>query len=178
MNRCNVGFFRSPTAWLLFFAVVSKPISSHGAPSARPGWGATPYGAGGTGITFRVWAPNATTVTVKGSFNGFSNVATPLFSEGTNGIWSVDVPSAVVGQQYKYRINGTTDKQDPRARSQVSSVGNCIIYNTTNFNWSGDTFTNALINDAVVYELDIASFNNLNSGDGNPGTFVTATNRR
>ena len=31
--------------------------------SSRPGWGATPYHDGlGTGVTFRVWAPNATSV--------------------------------------------------------------------------------------------------------------------
>src|ERR1043166_3325765 len=150
-------------------------------PSTRPGWGATPYGAGGTGVTFRVWAPNAGSVTVKGSFNGFNNVSTPLFSEGTNGIWSVDVSNAVVGQQYKYRINASIDKQDPRARNQLSSVGNCIIYNTTNFSWAGDTFvsTNIPLSDAVVYELNIASFNNPSPSGGcggNPGTFLTATN--
>ena len=33
------------------------------AQSTRPGWGATPYqDALGTGVTFRVWAPNATSV--------------------------------------------------------------------------------------------------------------------
>src|ERR1041384_3625944 len=168
---------RAKTTVACACACVIFPPPAQAVPSTRPGWGATPYGAGGTGVTFRVWAPNAGSVTVKGQFNGFNNVITPLFSEGTNGIWSVDVSNAVVGQQYKYRINATTDKQDPRARNQLSSVGNCIIYNTTNFNWAGDTFTNVPINDAVVYELNIATFNNLSSGDGNPGTFATATNR-
>ena len=41
------------------------------AQSSRSGIGATPYAdAGGTGVTFRTWAPNATTVVVKGGFNG------------------------------------------------------------------------------------------------------------
>ena len=155
-------------------AISATPI--YAAFSTRPGWGSTPYGAGGTGVTFRVWAPNATNVTVKGQFNGNSNTANPLFSEGTNGVWSVDVTNAVVGHAYKYFINGTLNKQDPRGRSEVSSTGNTYIYNTTNFNWSGDTFvsTNVPLNDAVIYELNIGTFNDTGSG---PGTFVTATNR-
>src|SRR5437667_7164844 len=109
------------TAW----ACVAVVHPMYAAPSSRPGWGSIPYSGGGSnGVTFRVWAPNATSVTVKGTFNGFSNIATPLFSEGASGVWSVDVNGASAGQQYKYRINGTTDKQDPRCRAEQSSVGN------------------------------------------------------
>ena len=131
-------------------------------------------------MTFRVWAPNASSVFVAGDFNGWSTNATALVYEGANGAWSVDVAGASTGQQYKYYIpsrSGSKYAQDPRSRRQESSTGNCYVYNTTNFNWTGDTFTNVPLNDLVIYELDIASFNNLNSGDGNPGTFATATNR-
>ena len=42
------------------------------AQSSRSGIGATPYAdAAGTGVTFRTWAPNASGVTVRGSFNGW-----------------------------------------------------------------------------------------------------------
>ena len=166
--------------WLLFFAGLSKPLSSHAAPSARPGWGSIPYGPGGSGVTFRVWAPNASSVNVAGTFNSFSTNATPLFSEGTNGVWSVDVAEAATDQQYKYYIADRSPNRyalDPRCRKEVSSTGNSVIYNATNFNWAGDTFTNVPLNDAVVYELNIGSFNNLNPSDGVPGTFATATNR-
>src|SRR5947207_15565193 len=79
---------------------VVDPIGA--APSSRPGWGSIPYYTGGTGVTFRVWAPNATSVNLAATFNGFSTTATPLFSEGTNGAWSVDQPlaaAAVTNQQ-------------------------------------------------------------------------------
>ncbi len=154
-------------------AFVCLVVSAAAGPSSRPGWCAIPYFGATNGTTFRVWAPNASSVTVKGTFNGFSNTANPLFSEG-NGAWSVDVPNALPGHLYKYRINGTTDKKDPRGRRQESSVGNNYIYNTTNFNWAGDTFAYVPINDAVLYELNIATFNDTGSG---PGTFLTATNR-
>ena len=164
-------------ACIILLATVVMALSS-AAQSARQGWGSTPYAdGGGTGVTFRVWAPSATTVAVAGQFNGFSTTATPLFSEGASGVWSVDVPGAVTKQEYKYFINGSLWKQDPRGRKEVSSIGNSIIYNMTNFNWAGDTFTYVPQNDAVVYELNIGSFNDPNPLDGNPGTFTTATNR-
>src|SRR5439155_24159820 len=72
------------------------------AQSSRPGWGSVPYhDAFGTGVTFRVWAPNATSVYVPGVFNGWSTTTTPLAKEFVNGswtgIWSADVTSASSG---------------------------------------------------------------------------------
>ena len=163
---------------LLFLAVVSKPFSVNAAPSSRPGWGSIPYSGG---VTFRVWAPHASSVTVAGMFNSFSTSANPLYhdptySQGTNWVWSVDVPGATAGQQYKYFLNGSTYKQDPRCRQEISESGNSIIYNTTNFNWTGDTFSTPALNDTVVYEMHIGSFYDPSS-PGSPGTFYNATNK-
>ena len=177
MNGRSIRFSQRLITCLLFLAVVGKPLSSGAAPSSRPGLGSTLYAdAGGTGVTFRVWAPNATNVAVN---NFTSSTTSPLYSEGSSGLWSVDVPGAHVGNQYKYAIysvNGTTLKQDPRCRQEVSSTGNSYVYNGTNFDWSGDTFTYVPQNDAVIYELNIGSFNDPNPSDGNPGTFLSATN--
>jgi 1,4-alpha-glucan branching enzyme len=151
---------------------IARP--TYAASSSRPGWGSIPYSGG---VTFRVWAPNATNVTVGGTFNGFITTANPLFQEGSSGVWSVDVTGALAGHEYKYYINGSLWKQDPRCRKEVSSAGNSIIYNTTNFNWAGDSFTAPGLSDAVVYELHIGTFNDTNPSDVNPGTFATATNR-
>ncbi len=109
--------------------------------STRPGMGAVPYSGG---VTFRVWAPNASAVRVAGTFNSFSATATPLFAEA-GGNWSVDVPGATEGQQYKFvLVNGanTIWKKDPRGREVVNSVGNSIIRGNT-FDWSvyGPTVT-------------------------------------
>jgi 1,4-alpha-glucan branching enzyme len=171
---CTFGFRAAVVGGFLLAAAV-KPAFS--AASSRPGWGATPYFTGGTGTTFRVWAPNASSVGVFGTFNAYNTgAAAPLFSEG-NGVWSVDVTNAVVGYQYKYYINNSLQKQDPRCRRQVSSTGYCYIYNGTNFNWSGDNFAYLPQNDTVIYELNIGTFNDTNPSDGNPGTFSSAMNR-
>jgi 1,4-alpha-glucan branching enzyme len=48
--------------------------------STRSGVGAIPYqvGPGNYGVTFRTWAPNASSVFVAGSFNNWSSAATAL----------------------------------------------------------------------------------------------------
>jgi len=132
------------------------------------------------GTTFRVWAPNATAMHVEGTWNSFNTSATPLFSEG-NGNWSADVPGATNTMQYQYYISNSTvgtnvTKQDPRARRVLNSANNSFIYNTTNFNWAGDNFAAPSPNSAVIYELDIGSFNDPNS-PSHAGTFYDATNR-
>ena len=77
-----------------------EDVMSGPSPSARPGMGSTLYGGG---ATFRVWAPNADSVAVAGSFNGWSRQANPLADEG-NGYWSADVAGVQPGDGYKYAI--------------------------------------------------------------------------
>src|SRR5579885_3172479 len=71
--------------------------------SKRPGMGAVVYYDSGGGTMFRVWAPNASAVSVAGDWNGWSSTADPLTSEG-NGNWSVDIGYAHPGHNYKYYI--------------------------------------------------------------------------
>jgi len=155
------------------------------AQSSRPGWGATPYhDAQGTGVTFRVWAPNATSVYVPGQFNSWSTTATPLGLELTNGIgdgvWSADVTSASPGQQYKYYINYSGSgnwKHDPRAR-WVTNPGtpagaNDIVYDPNAFNWNGDSLTPPALNDLFIYELHMGTF----PSSSVPSRFIAATNK-
>jgi 1,4-alpha-glucan branching enzyme len=159
------------------------------AQSSRPGWGSTPYHDSlGSGVTFRVWAPNATSVYVPGEFNSWSTTATRLTQELTNGvgdgIWSADVTSAAVGQQYKYYINysgGSVWKHDPRARKVVSSGSapgnNDVIYDPTAFNWGGDNLTPPALSGLVIYELSIGTFYAPRASQSLPGQFTDATNR-
>ena len=157
------------------------------AQSSRPGWGATPYsippGTGG-GVTFRVWAPNATSVFVAGQFNSFSTASTPLGKEMSNsvftGVWSADVQGASAGQQYKYYINSTNGsayKNDPRARwltgPGTGSGSNSIVYNFTNFNWRNDNLTPPALGDLFIYELHIGTF----YPSASTNKFISATNR-
>src|ERR1700680_3249520 len=91
--------------------------------SDRPYMGAIPFPGG---ATFRVWAPFASQVSVAGDFNAWSATSKPLFSEN-NGYWSVDVPGAGVGQQYKFVISPAGHpplyNNDPYARSMTDESG-------------------------------------------------------
>lgn len=157
--------------------------------SARPGWGSVPYqSASGNGVTFRVWAPNATSVYVPGEFNGWSTTSAPLAKEITNGtwngVWSADVSVASTGQQYKYFINysgGSVWKHDPRARKVVNSSSNPgandIIYDPAAFNWAGDSSVVRPLEDLFIYELHIGTFYDPSPSNGLSAFFTDATNR-
>ena len=147
----------------LFFLATPETIAQ----SSRPGMGSIPYEGG---VTFRVWAPNASSVTVRGDFNGFGQNV--LVSEG-NGNWSNDVPGALVGQQYQYFLNGSLWKRDPRARRVINSVGNSIIYDAHAFNWGETPIPKPWRNDFVIYQMHLGTF----SGPPLVGTFDRAIQR-
>src|ERR1043165_1097279 len=101
-------------------------------PSARTGMGALPLPSGDA-TTFRVWAPFATSVSVAGSFNDWSTPARALAAEG-NGYWSADIAGARPQDEYRFVMNGTHWRVDPRARAVTNSVGNAVIVDTR-YNW-------------------------------------------
>ena len=154
--------------------------SAHAQVSTKPGVGAIPFnlGSGNLGVTFRTWAPNATSVSVGGTFNNWSASAHPLSSEG-NGWWSRDVPLIQAGAQYKFAITrgGTTYwKNDARARKLTSSVGNSVVYSPSAYSWQSGTFQMPEWTKLVAYELHVGTFF-VPSGTALPGTFATATQK-
>ncbi len=145
------------------------------AQSNRPGMGSTPYAdASGTGVTFRVWAPDATSVSVPGTFNGWNTTANNLIKEGSSGLWSGDVPAARANDQYKYFMNGSVWKQDPRSRKVVNSADNSIVYDPNAFNWSGDTRLPVTNSSLVIYEMHVGAFYDPTPSSGGPGKFTDA----
>ena len=95
--------------------------------------------AGGVaGTVFRVWAPNAGSVSVVGDFNGWHADRARL--EGSSsGIWSGRVADARVGQRYKYRIetgDGTgLDKADPVAFASEEPPETASVIADLSYDW-------------------------------------------
>jgi len=124
-------------------------------------------------VTFRVWAPHASSVSVIGEFNNWSPTASPMRRQA-GGNWIADLASARVGQQYRYLIttNGQAySRRDPYGRLCTSSdyaEGNTIIYDPGAFDWEGETFTNPPVEDLVIYEMHVGTFN-----DSNPNGCAT-----
>ena len=153
---------------LLTVSALSGIVYGDAVPSTHSGVGAIPY-SGGT--TFRVWAPNASYVNVVGTFNGWSSISKPLGSEG-NGWWSRDVSAAVAGHEYRYVINGSIWKTDPRAKDVVNSTDNGIIVNMI-YSWT--PFTPPAWNEMIIYEMHIGTYND--TAGGGPGTFQSAISK-
>ncbi|MFG0329877.1 MAG: alpha-amylase family glycosyl hydrolase [Phycisphaerales bacterium] len=131
--------------------------------------GALPYSGG---VGFRVWAPNATSVTVAGEFNSWSATANPLVSEG-NGNWSVDVSGAAVGDEYKYVVTNNSWSEwqiDPWAKAVTNSVGNGVVYDDDAFNWGSSGFSTPPWNEMVIYEMHVGTLND--APGGSPGDFT------
>ena len=139
--------------------------------STHPGMGAILY-SGGT--AFRVWAKFAQKIYVVGEFNNWSETANPLASEG-NGYWSVDVPGAKKGQQYRYLIHSPFlakphYRTDPYAERVNKESGNSYI-TSSEFDWGTNHFNMPSWNELVIYELHVGSFYDLNNQDI-PGNFA------
>ena len=67
--------------------------------------GAHPSVQGGKkGYYFAVWAPNALSVHVVGSWNGWNEAEGEMKKLGPVGIWSVFIEGVVPGQMYKFLI--------------------------------------------------------------------------
>ncbi len=121
----------------------------------------------GRGTGFRVWAPHASKVVVRGDFNEW-NSNDRLHDEG-NGYWYGFVWGAAPGHEYKFTLtNGdnTFDRVDPYAQQVTNSVGNGVIYDHGSFDWQDDTFVCPPHNELVIYELHVGSFT---GADGKAG---------
>jgi 1,4-alpha-glucan branching enzyme len=109
------------------------------------------------GVSFRVWAPFASNVAVTGSFNEWQSL--PMDSEG-DGYWTVTVPDAQAGQEYRYLItNGEQQlfRNDPRALQVTTSAGNSVVVDT-HFEWTDQEFKSVELEKQVVYEMHVGTF--------------------
>jgi 1,4-alpha-glucan branching enzyme len=114
------------------------------------------------GATFRVWAPAAERVSVRGSFNGFTDH--PL-TRASDGQWETFVPGVVAGDQYKFFVKGPGSvghKRDPYARALAWDPpfphSNCVITAPGTFPWHDGQFTPPPFNDLVIYQLHVGAF--------------------
>ena len=118
--------------------------------------GALPF-EGGT--RFRVWAPNASAVSVVGEFNEWKAEANPMTPED-GGMWFAEVSGAKPGQQYQFEIvNGDwrARKNDAYVREIHAETTRGVIY-VDDFKWNSPECVLAHWNELVLYELHVGSF--------------------
>ena len=93
------------------------------------------------GVSFAVWAPNATRVSLVGDFNHWNGRYHPMRSLGASGIWELFVPGLKEGAKYKFQI-GTAQgypflKSDPYGTCFESPPHNAsIVCNVDAYAWN------------------------------------------
>lgn len=124
---------------------------------------------GKEGMFFGVWAPNAESVHVVGSFNDWNETSHQLHKIGPGGIYTGFFEGIGTGELYKYLIT-TPDgrklyKADPFGNYAELRPGNAsITTDITNFKWSDSTWmTNRDKKDPMkepiaIYECHIGSW--------------------
>jgi 1,4-alpha-glucan branching enzyme len=121
------------------------------------------------GMYFCVWAPNATSVSVKGNFNKWKNLEYELFPRwDKSGIWEGFIPDCKYGEAYKYHFVGFAkrklDKGDPFAnywelRPQTASIAWDMYYQWNDVAWMKKRKKNNSLNAPwSVYEVHLASW--------------------
>ena len=98
---------------------------------------------GQEGMFFGVWAPNAASVHVIGTFNGWSETANPMERLGPGGIYAVFIPGVGVHELYKFLITTPYGerlyKADPFANSAELRPGTASrTVDISGFKWSDD----------------------------------------
>jgi 1,4-alpha-glucan branching enzyme len=84
------------------------------------------------GVRFAVWAPNASRVSVVGSFNGWDGRRHPMRSRGGSGVWELFIPGVMPGDAYKFEIRSRDGhvlplKCDPYARASQKRPDNASL---------------------------------------------------
>lgn len=126
------------------------------------------------GVFYRVWAPNAESVAVVGSFNDWKNDQHLMQSED-NGYWGLLVEQSKEGDEYKFAIktaSGILTRNDPYALKMTNSAGNSIVYNHASFDWQDSNYDIPSWNQIVIYELHVGTFHV--KEENHVGTFYTA----
>ena len=90
---------------------------------------------------FRVWAPNAESVSVVGDFNGWDRTLNPMERLGTTGIWECYVKGIKRYDNYKYSIQGVDHvvrlKADPYAtHSETAPATASKVYDVDGYKWT------------------------------------------
>jgi len=121
------------------------------------------------GTMFAVWAPNASSVSVMGDWNGWNPEQHPLDDRGASGIWEGFVPDIGKGAHYKFHIRSKhndyrVDKADPFAvlqetPPQTASVVWDLDYEWHDGDWMRDRAQhNAFTAPMSIYEVHLGSW--------------------
>ena len=129
----------------------------------------------GEKTVFRIWAPNAVSVSVLGDFNGWDKNAN-FMHKVTDGIWETEIFGVLPFASYKYAITGqngeTTLKSDPYARHFETAPSKASkVYPKQNYEWNDSAWqkkmqrTNIYESPVNIYEVNAESWRRYSDGN-------------
>jgi 1,4-alpha-glucan branching enzyme len=124
---------------------------------------------GESGAVFSVWAPNARSVSVVGSFNGWNPKSFYLNSRGSSGIWEGFIPGVTKGALYKFHIEShskgyNVDKADPLGLLHEKPPRTASVVWDLDYQWSDADWMesraarNSLRAPHSIYEVHLGSW--------------------
>ncbi len=127
------------------------------------------------GFVFRVWAPEAVSINIPGTFNDWDTGAAPMTRIGC-GVWEATVADASIYDEYKYYIrkkDGTfVYKSDPYAFHSCTRPENSSkVYSLEGYNWGDSEYikekkaSNVLKKPVNIYEVHLGSWKQYEDGN-------------
>lgn len=130
---------------------------------------------------FRVWAPNAVSVSVVGDFNNWDREANVMAKIGSTGIWECFVKGIKKFDNYKYSIEGADHivrlKADPYAtHAETAPATASKIYSIAGYKWQDEEYLadrktkNSYEQPMNIYEVHAGSWKTY--ADGNKYSYI------
>ena len=128
---------------------------------------------GKKGVVFRVWAPNASKVSVVGDFNNWNKNSNIMSRISNGGIFELFIENVKEYDAYKYAItsnNKTVLKADPYAfHSETPSKTASKVYEIEGYKWQDSEYitkkTQPYDKAINIYEVNLASWKRKDNGD-------------
>ena len=138
---------------------------------------------GVAGVSFAVWAPSASRVSVVGNFNYWDGRYQPMRPLGNSGVWELFIPGMQTGELYKFEIRDQAGniliKTDPYGTYFEAPPGNAsIVCDAGQFVWNDAAWlkrrqdqSGNLDRPISVYEVHLGSWKRQLEDGGRPLTY-------
>ena len=135
------------------------------------------------GVSFAVWAPAATRVSLVGNFNHWDGRYHPMRPLGSSGVWELFVPGLGEGELYKFEIRDVRGhvrlKTDPYGTYFEGPPNNAsIVCNPATFRWTDDAWMKRRREEAgrldrpmSIYEVHLGSWRRVPEDGDRPLTY-------
>lgn len=121
------------------------------------------------GVSFAVWAPNASRVSVIGAFNDWDGRRHSMRFHPGSGVWEIFIPEIGAGEYYKFELLDGSGKllpvkTDPLAHYFEGPPGNASIVYESRYRWQDEAWTEAqggepqLDRPISIYEVQLGSW--------------------